>query len=229
MNVLRFIHLLFLGITIVACQPTTSLPTNIIVTDRPVSISEVEPTVTLKETSINFKTDGIDLTITKPPEWETFSTEFGVVIAEKFGSVATGGVLEGLMAYTFVTPLTDFTVPAALDTNMTQQIFQQIVSDPNYMIDAAVSPIEGFEWNGNDAAYYLLNDGDGNVTLVLGVVLPDMGILLTSSISAPTAHSGRIRETLPDLLNGLQINGKIFSGDVVSQFPNPFQFPTLDE
>jgi hypothetical protein len=225
---LKLTHLLLsLVVMLVSCQPPAA-PTNIIVTEHPASVGRPIPSVTLTESSVHFRTREIDLTITKPPKWETFSTEFGVVIAEKFGSVANGGILEGLMSYTFVTPLTDFVLPTSTHHNLTQTIFDQIIADPNYVYGAAISPTYGFDWNGYDAAYYLLNDGEGTVTMVLGVALTGKSVLLTTSISAPVDYSYRIRESLPQLLDGLQINGTAFRGNILDQFPDPLQFPVFE-
>ncbi len=192
--------------------------------------SAAQPAVTLYENQVRFQNDSVQLLIAKPAGWETFSTEYGVVIAEKFGSLATEGELEGLMAYTFVTPLTDFTLPTSgNENNITEVIFRQIVANPEYIRNAAIAGPFGFEWDGNDAAYYLLNDGDGNVTMVLGVSLTELTLLLTSSISAPEEHSERIRAALPELLSGLQINDLTFSDTPLLSIPSSLAFPALGQ
>jgi hypothetical protein len=206
---------------IAACQPeAASLPLSM-------PTSQVVSEVT--EGSISFAAGDYRLSLNKPSEWESFPTEFGIVIGERFGSVATAGVLEGLMTYVFVSPLDDFTIDTRSRVNLAQIALNQILDDPTYTSTIAHTEARGFRWDDYDAAYYLISGGDGNATLVIGVAFPGDGALLSCSISAPYPQRARIRSALPDLLDGLQMNDRVLSGDALRALPDPLDFPVYSQ
>ncbi len=62
------------------------------------------------------------------------------------------------------------------------------------------------------AAYYLLDNSEGNVTVVIGLVVPEDTRLIAVSVSAPSQQLARVREETPRLLDALSINGRTLSG-----------------
>jgi hypothetical protein len=175
--------------------------------------------------TVAFTIEDITLSVPRPQNWELHRTAFGVVLAEHIGSIATDGELGGILAHVWLQPLTDFNLQASTRENAAWAILGQIIENPEYVGSATVSGPAGFIWDGNDAAYYLLDNGDGNLSVVIGVIVPGTGRLITISVSAPAAQAARIRPLLPQTLHGLRINNSTLSGSALDQLPDPLVFP----
>lgn len=171
-----------------------------------------------------FTLDDTHISLTLPHGWETHPTEYGVVFAEQIGSVSKRGQLDGLLAYVFLTPLENY--PQTVATRSAKSVLDLLVTDPDYVGEASISPTVAFNWNGHEAAYYLLRDDQMHVlTLVVAVVLPDQGKLLTCTISAPPKQADRIREMLPELFGALTLNNIQFTRDALDALPEVLNFP----
>lgn len=176
--------------------------------------------------SLRYTVADITLRLTKPKQWESFSTDHGIVIGERFGSVATAGTLEGLISYIFITPIEDYTQYVTTNRNTAQYILTTLLdSQPHPQKMPTYTPVNAFQWDGYDAAYYLLRGEDDTVTLVIAVLMPEDQALLSVSISAPQKQSARIRATLPTLLHGLMFNEHVFDGNGLHALPDPLAFP----
>lgn len=177
---------------------------------------------------VGFSRAGLNVRLRKPRDWEAFTTDGGIVVAEKFGTVADQGQLTGLMTYVFLTPLDEFPFVVSDDPNGSRavEVLSKIVADGSYVGGANVSEVEGFTWSGHDAAYYLLTDRQtGLRTLVIGVALMQQNALLTATLSAPANLESHIRAALPSLLGGLMINSTQLSPDDLAALPDELTFP----
>ncbi len=185
-----------------------------------------ETTTQIIDAQINLSVDSINLQLRRPEAWEIYETEYGVVLAEYISSVAVDRQLSGLLTHVFVPPLDEFNIQISATSNPAFLILSQITSNPDYVGSATISDPVAFDWDGLSAAYYLMDNGEGNVTIVVGVVADRSNRLVACSISAPADQSDRIREALPQLLDGLMINGQVLAGDSLNTLPNPLHFPT---
>lgn len=214
------------GTVLSACQPVEGTETV-----SPISTPVVHtpgPENFDTESAVSFSRSGLNVELPRPAGWESFTTDYGVVIAEKFPTVADHGKLQGLMAYVFVTPLVEF--PFVIDDdpelNSALQVLTGIAEDASASGSAHVTHAEGFVWSGYDAAYYLLSEpSTGLRTLVIGVSLPESGVLLTCAVSAPHESAARIREILPLLLGGLMLNARAIGVDALHSMPDTLDFP----
>ncbi|MFW5748860.1 MAG: hypothetical protein ACOCYT_04520 [Chloroflexota bacterium] len=180
---------------------------------------------------VSFTVESVQLEVPRPVDWEFYATEYGIVMAEYLGSVATEGQLNGLFTHVWVPPLEDFTLPVAdlpaSNQNRALAILNQIISNPDYVGDARVSNLAAFNWDGTEAAYYLMDNNEGNLTLVVGIVPPGLDRLIAASVSAPSNLAQRIRDTIPDMLGNLTVNGQALSGATLNAaLPNPLIFPS---
>ncbi|GAB4512903.1 MAG: hypothetical protein OHK0046_13080 [Anaerolineae bacterium] len=180
---------------------------------------------TLADNRLEFTVGELELAVQRPSDWEVYATEYGVVLAEYISSVATDGQLGGLLTHIFVPPLEDFDLQISDGVNLAWRILGQIIENPDYVGSATVSEPVAFRWNNFDAAYYLMDNGEGNVTIVVGVVPPGTQYLIACSISAPVTQSERIRQVLPELLDNLTINSTTLDGSALNTLPNPLIFP----
>lgn len=169
--------------------------------------------------------DGIQLRIQVPDGWQTYHTDAGIVLAEHISSAESGGHLEGILIHVFVPDMNDFDIPDDEDVNMAWWVLNQVVHNPDYIGTALVSEPVAFEWDHHDAAYYLLNNNDNTVTMLLALGLPDTHKMVVSHISAPVTHADRVRPLLPDLLDTLTVNGIALDASALDHLPDPLAFP----
>ncbi|MDZ4669270.1 MAG: hypothetical protein SH821_00230 [Phototrophicales bacterium] len=191
------------------------------------ALTNSAPTVTeVSVPTVKFAIGNISLSLPYPKDWESYTTQYGVVLAEYLGSVATEGQLGGILIHLFVPPLEGVNLSIADETNRAYDILTEILAHPDYVGDATVSAPAPFMWDELDCAYYLMDNGEGNLTIVIGILDPTSNQLVTVSVSAPANEEARIREGLPVLLNDLVINNHTLSGAVLEQIlPKQLIFP----
>lgn len=191
-------------------------------------ISSVTNTPTIQrvdDSSVTVSVNEINISVKRPQDWEFYTTEYGLVVAESIGAVATNQQIDGLLAHIFIPPVEDFTQSAVDTERVAYSIMMEITRSEEFIHNAVVSEPQAFTWDGEDAAYFLMDNGQGHVTVVLGVVIPGTRTLVTAQISAPDQQANRIRTTLPDLLDGLTIDGRSLSGNTLNTLPDPLDFP----
>jgi hypothetical protein len=163
------------------------------------------------------------LKIQIPDRWQSYTTTDGIVLTEHIGTAETAGHLQGILLYIFV-PHMDSFVPPAEGVNGAWAVLKQVVSNPDYVGRALVSEPEAFEWDHHDAAYYLLNNRDGTLTLLLAMSLTQ-DKLVVAHISMPESHAARIRPLLPELLQTLTVNDVPVNAEALTHLPDPLVFP----
>ena len=167
----------------------------------------------------------ISLRIVVPEGWETYNTSAGIVLNEYMGSNAPDQPLRGFLIHIFVQNLSGFHLPDWAGRNMAWMVLKQVVHNPDYVGNAIVSEPVGFDWDGHDAAYYLLNNRDGTVTMLLALDIADQDNMIVCHVSVPQDQSGRIRELLPGLLATLTIDGTRIDIAALETLPQPLEFP----
>lgn len=219
-----FIFALAVIVCAAGCKTT---PSGLSETRIPTVSIAPSPTPLQGETTVDFTREGLDISLPKPAGWQSFNTEYGVVIAERFGSVADSGTLQGLMAYVFVIPFSEFAPqPPDSTVNHAHHILAQIAHDKAFIGNAHASEPTGFDWDGHAAAYYLLSEPDNSAqTVVIGVSLPDKQVLLVGTLSAPVEEIDAMHSALYDLFGGLTVNGVGMNEQALDALPDPLIFP----
>jgi hypothetical protein len=189
-----------------------------------VNFSFKPPVESLDEETVTWSADDVEFHLNRPEDWEIRTTEHGVILAEYIGSAADG-YLTGLQVHVFVPSMDDVDTNVPDGINAAWSFLDHVVRDPEYVDDSAVSEPAGFEWGGYDAAYYLVDNRDGFVSMVIAVAVPDSHKLVACSVTAPHAQHDRIREYLPQLLDGLTINGVRLDSDALEALPDPLEYP----
>ena len=209
-----------LVIAIAGCKPTGTGDESAIL-----DITRTPTIETVDDERIQFSIDGLVISVTRPQAWEFYPTEYGIVIAETLDTVAQQGQINGLFTHVWVPPLGNFTLPAA-DRNRAALILNEIIHTPTYIGDATVSDPTPFDWDGVDAAYYLMRNEAGNLTVVVAIV-PDGGTrLIAASISAPQDQSARLRAEIPALFGEFAVNNSTLSGQTLDAvLPASLEFP----
>jgi hypothetical protein len=168
---------------------------------------------------------GISLKIKIPYGWETDNTEMGIVLSEHMGKPETGGILEGILVHIFVKQTDSFHFSSSENVNIAWQMLKKVINDPQYVGNALVSEPVAFDWDRHDAAYYLLNNRDGTLTLLLAMELGDDHHVVVAHISLPEDQADRLRPLLPDLLDSLTIDNTVVDVSALRDLPDPLVFP----
>lgn len=210
-----------IGFGIVACDRSSETPESMLAT----------PTNTTNPMtkSINANLSGVQIAVGIPEGWYGSKMDGGILIAEQRGSMHNSGKLLGMQIYVFVHSISSFPPDITSDDHPAQSILERIVTQPSMVGDSAVSHPETFTWDGNDAAYYLLNDKNKNVSLVMAVMLTDQAQLVAINISCPRSKADAIRKALPELLDELWVNNTLMSTTVLDALPDPLLFPKYPE
>lgn len=203
-------------LNIAGCQELNNPPTP---TSTPVPTPSPMPSASW---AIHDST-GINIKIKIPYGWETYNTETGIVLTEHMGKPETGGVLEGILIYLFIPPM-DGPEENSENENSAWKMLKQVINNPKYVGNALVSEPVAFDWDHHDAAYYLLNNRDGTLTLLLAMELPDHHFVV-AHISLPEIQADRLRPLLPDLLESLTIDNTVVDVSALRDLPDPLVFP----
>lgn len=208
--------------TLVACQPLALTSTSV---NNALSSSPQAPTSVAPEW-IETETGGVTIGMWRLAGWEANTTD-GIVLAEHRtlpGEERVGG----LLTYVFVPRLESETVqiigPAR--GNYALAVLNAVVANPNQGIE--VSQPTQFKWDEFDAAYYLLSSGDGVRAIVLAIALPENNQLVVCNVSAPSMTANEIRTRLPEIFQGMTINGETIGGEALHELPNPLPFPSYN-
>ena len=177
---------------------------------------------------VQVNVEGVDLGVRRPEGWEVATTQYGMLLVENTPSIERGGAFDGILLHIFVPNMDDVSIPAA-DTNRAWAMLNQVVQSPSYVGDAAVSAATAFEWGGYDAAYYTPNTGDGHATPLLAGTVPRPNQIGACRMSAAEGEARRMRRMLPELLDGLMVNGVRMDGAALDDLPDPLVFPVFDE
>lgn len=213
--------LIVIAFLLAACQAKYTSPTaaSTAAAASPEATSEATPAEWIEQ-----EVDGVLLGVEKPPGWQAQKTDDGILLAEHFGSMATGGEPpRGVQIHIFVHSLKDFQL--ADSPNLAWAALNQIVTNREYIGSAQANKPYGFEWSRHDAAFYLSNNGDGNMTMLIGVALSNAEQMVVCNVTSPASESRRIRALLPNVLRTLNVNGAQMDVDALTQLPDPLVFP----
>lgn len=180
------------------------------------------------ETEMN----GVRLGVRMPHGWEAaHNADFGgepkgLMLAEYRPAPDSGELEVGVLVYLFVPQLDNFHVPEEPGENAALAVLDQVIEMPNHIgHDAIASDPVPFEWNGRDAAYYLLTTPNAVKTIVLAVETESGHRLVVCNINMPASEVIRVREMLPVVLDGLTIDGVAMDGAGLEVLPDPLVFP----
>ena len=200
---------LLIGIT--ACVPTAT-PTP---TPTPIVNASVEVNV-----------DGIAISLRQPTGWDVTVEGHHIFLSEETPAIDDYGHLKGISTHIWIPTADDFSIdydPAEHTVSQILSLVQQ--SDKYGYVTHSTEPVS-FTWSDHDSAYYTLNHGDGNVTLVMMVLLPNQNNhLLAANISAPYGHKQRIHDALLMVFDEFMINEIQFDVQDLANLDDPIAFP----
>lgn len=186
------------------------------------------PTPTVPATPaewIEHEVNGVALGIEKPGGWEAHTTDDGILLAERFATMASGSdAMPGIQVHIFVHSSNEFDIPEG--ENAAWAILEQISHKREYIGDARINTPHAFVWGRFDAAFYLSNNGDGNMSMLIGLIIPDNTWMVACNVTSPVSEAGRIRAMLPVILDSLTVDGVRLGSDALRLLPSPLDFPS---
>lgn len=221
MVIARNVLYLLGSILLAGCQGFASAPTPNLATPTPPPEVTAEPTLS---EWIEHEVDGVLLGVEKPKGWHAQETEDGILLVEYSAPMTNSDDMPGVQVHVFVHSLDKFDL--SLGGNIARSVLDQIIQNKDYIGSARVDKPFGFAWGSHEAAYYLSNNGDGNVTMLIAIAIPDSQQMVACNITSPVRESGRIRSILPDVLNTLTVNGVQMDVTALDNLPDPLVFPS---
>lgn len=220
--ILKLALALLLAFVLTACQALPDIPAAIPPADTPaVDVLTAEA----QGGWATYENGSAILKIRIPAGWQSYNTTDGIVLTEHIGTAETAGHLQGILVYIFVPRMSRFELPTTEGANIAWAVLKQVVTNPDYVGRALASEPQAFDWDHHDAAYYLLNNRDSTLTLLLAMSLPP-NKMIVAHISLPESQAARLRPLLPSLFQSLTINGVLISAEALRHLPDPLVFPT---
>lgn len=184
--------------------------------DQMTATPEPTPTTRQIQATIGGVTLGVDLL----PGWEAYIDNAHFTVVEK-QPVMADGALSGIVVNFWVP---EQSIVSTGDDVTVADVLGNVVKTLESS-DVAASEPQSFEWHGHDAAYYVLNSGDGNLTLVVAMMVSEDTGMIAMNISAPADHNQRLMDLLPVLFNNFSINGKVLSPEAFHNMPDELTVP----
>ncbi len=173
---------------------------------------------------IEAEVESVDLSIAVPDGWQAQPTDGGILLARYFDTMQGDHKLTDMQVHLFVHRIDAFDSLAADRANNALEILKHVVEQPTYIGEAvASSPIPLASQP--EAAYYLLNNRNESITLMIGMTVRDPLRLVGLNISAPFDQADKIRSLLPVLLTKIRVNDSSIDARLIDALPDPLIFP----
>lgn len=197
------------------------------------AVQELPPTLPVAtqfaqdaEREVYAQVQGVHVSLSIPAGWEAQRTPTGILIAERFRLMQDNQYPGNIQLHIFVQRVDELGLPIPpTATNLAWTVLQEVVTRPAYIGEATATAPREFEWSGHAAAYYLLNNGDGTVSLVMALATPQNSQLVALNFSTTLERSPSLRPMLPDLLDTLTINDVLMEPSALNALPDPLVFP----
>jgi hypothetical protein len=185
------------------------------------------PTPEEASEQLTIQKNGVSVTMETLPGWNAYTTaKHQLVLSEHPQPVRESGVYNGISLHIW---LPEMQQPVTAGTpNTLSDMLRRIIQTTRTGTQAAISDPQTFEWAGNEAAYYLLNNGDENVSMILAVRLPDEAGYLALNASTSMQDSSRLPETLPQVLASLHVNEVAMGNDGLDMLPQVLSVPSYN-
>lgn len=173
---------------------------------------------------------GVRLHISIPAGWEAQRTSTGILIAEHFRLMQDNPHPGSIQLHIFVQRVDQLGLPIPpTAANLAWTVLQEVVTRPAYIGEATATAPREFEWSGHAAAYYLLNNGDNTVSLVMALTTQQNNQLVALNFSTTLERSPSLRPMLPALLSSLTINDVRMDPAALDALPDPLVFPEYSD
>lgn len=158
--------------------------------------------------------------------WQAMLHEGHIILMEQPQPVSADGIIQGVIANIWLPETLEIASNPTTVPMTASDVLTQVVSRPPISTDATTSSPQAFVWQGYDGAYYVLNSGDGNIALVIALVLPESNHMLAFNLSANEKNTASIYRALANILNHLQVNTQVLGDSLVTVLPKELPIPS---
>lgn len=161
-----------------------------------------------------------------PQGWTSLQDDDHIILVEHAKPIGADGLLNGLIVHVWLPKLAELADIQMTPATTTSELLGQIVAlyvPSEHAVTSALRPLRAAHYDG---AYYLLNSGDGNITMVLMLKL-DPHHLVAFNISTQLDNLDSIPHGLGQVLAGFTINGELAETDWVGTLPSLLEVPTF--
>ncbi len=169
--------------------------------------------------------DDITLEVDIPELWTSHISEEHIILMEMSQPIDEHGAINGVIVNIWLPQKADLDPSASATTTTAEELLGRVLDSPDLVASAAVSTPVSFRWHQYDSAYYLLNNGDGNVTLVLALTSAHTDRMIALNLSTNTKNTARLLPTLSMVLEKMHINGTKLDASLVNHLPSELPVP----
>jgi hypothetical protein len=189
------------------------------------SSASVSTDLTLTLAPLILESDETTLSVTTPPQWTGILDSKHIILTQSSAPLNSDGTLNGVIINIWLPDKTE--IVGDVVATKTSDLLQQITNRPSYVGTATTTDPQAFVWQDYDGAYYALNNGDGNVTLVLALSMPDSRQLIAFNLSTNADTSKLLLPTFAQALPHIRINDISLTSSLVESLPPSVEFPTF--
>lgn len=154
---------------------------------------------------VTLTVNDIEIRIKKPAGWWAYPEAQHLLLMEKDPVMKADGTLTGMVV--------NIWLPQVQPGMSAEDMLRQVLADPDIAEQVESTPPRAFTWNQLDAACYLLDSGDGNLTLVIAVVVPEQKGMVAINITVPAEAIDRMHPLLAILFEEFTINNVLLNSD----------------
>lgn len=166
------------------------------------------------------------MTLRAPEGWTSLEGDSHIILIEQRNPIGAHGLIEGLIVHVWMPTLEDLLEVSFTPTSSASELLQQIVELPLVTANAVASKPQDFQAQGYDGAYYTLNSGDGNVTLVL-MLKYNANDFIAFNFSTQLKYLERIPQGLAKVLEGMTVNDVPIDTAWVTSLPSVLYVPSF--
>lgn len=186
-----------------------------------------DPTPTADSQAVSLAYADITVALDTLPGWVAYTNDDAhLVLSEHVQPVDSNGIYNGLIVTLWMPdklqPTTEATPAALVD------VLNDVIRGERDGSRAAIGEARTFTWDKNDAAYYLLNTGDGNLSMILAMRLPDVEQYVAVHINTAADDAGRIPQMLPQIFSSLRVNNTAIASEGLATLPQVLEIPNAN-
>jgi hypothetical protein len=170
--------------------------------------------------------DETTVSVTTPPQWTGILDSEHIILTQSPTPLHADGTLNGVIINIWLPDKTE--IVGDVVATKTSDLLQQITNRPSYVGTATTTDPQAFVWQDYDGAYYALNNGDGNVTLVLALSMPDSRQLIAFNLSTNANTSALLLPTFAQVLPYIRINNTSLTSSLIESLPVSVEFPMFE-
>lgn len=171
---------------------------------------------------VRVQQNGITISALPPQGWRAFVENTHLILTTQPNTEPTIVINVWMPHETLIRdlPLTHWT--------STAEVLREITNTPRLIGNAVASTPQPFHWMQYDGAYYLLNNGTRNATLVIALRPAQSTQMIVINITADASTLHDLGRYAGSALENVLINQQPLRADLLALLPQPLELPTAE-